>query len=65
MAEWIARWIHNLKVVGSNPGVGDIFSVRYLKKWERERRKMKCGIGIGESWKNHLFFLSRNFEFTA
>ena len=38
-----ARPIHNLKVPGSNPEVGHIFSERYLEKWERERRKMKCG----------------------
>ena len=45
----VARPIHNLKVPGSNPEVGYIFSERYLEKWERERetererQKMKCG----------------------
>ena len=53
-----ARPIHNLKVPGSNPEVGYIFSERYLEKWERERQKMKCG-GIakeGGIWEYQILF---------
>ena len=53
MAEWIARWIHNLKVAGSNPEVGNIFSERYLarkgvEKRERKRngRSYRGGLGL-------------------
>ena len=37
--------IHNLKVPGSNPEVGNIFSGRYLEKRRRREREteMHCG----------------------
>ena len=36
-----ARLIHNLKVAGSNPEVGDIFSERYLARKGVEKREKK------------------------
>ena len=35
----VERPIHNLKVAGSNPEVGNIFSERYLENWGCEERE--------------------------
>ena len=52
----VARQIHNLKVAGSNPEVGNIFSERYLRQGDgRRERKYDGGIGKeGEIW-GHVF----------
>ena len=67
-----ARLIHNLKVAGSNPEGGDIFSERYLarKGVEKRERERELGGIVKETWdwrelEKSSFFLSRNFEFTA
>ena len=39
----VERRIHNLKVAGSNPEVGDIFSERYLEKRGEARVRERRG----------------------
>ena len=50
----VERPIHNLKVAGSNPEVGNIFSERYLRQGgARRERKYDGSIGKeGEIWGN-------------
>ena len=58
-----ARLIHNLKVAGSNPEVGSIFSERYLsrkgvEKRERKRIGRNCEGDLGLERVGKIIFFS-------
>ena len=67
MAEWIARWIGNLKVAGSNLEGGNIFSERCLVKnvcGERERKvESAAELQRRKEYGKKQIFLKFIFEF--
>ena len=63
VAKWIARWIHNLKVAGSNPGKGETSFLKDSEEWvygERKRIGQNCegDMGLERVGKSSFFLVT-------